>query len=169
MEVAQFGAGDGAAAAAQGADHLLTAPRARAGTLSLEAFVRGLRRPGGAEPGGDAAAAAPYDQLFDRAAAAALRDDCDPPQTLSSLNESVLSLGRSRTGLPYHSHGQSALALLHGRKLWLLHPPGPAPAPVRLPPSAGEHGLGEWAEAVAASGAMVCVQEPGDLLVLPAA
>ena len=44
-----------------------------------------------------------------------------------SLDEHVLSLGRSGSGLPSHSHGESWLELLHGHKLWLLHPPGPLP------------------------------------------
>ena len=113
VEVAQFGPG-----------HAYEAPASSAGTISLRAAAAALRRPGGA------------DQWFDRGvgptlleAATAGGAELPSVNQLSSLqaaaNESVLSLGRSRSGLPFHSHGESWLALLRGQKLWLLLPPGP--------------------------------------------
>ena len=39
----------------------------------------------------------------------------------------MLSLGASRTGLPFHIHGETWLALIHGRKRWFVYPPGASP------------------------------------------
>ena len=39
----------------------------------------------------------------------------------------MLSLGASRTGLPFHIHGETWLALIHGRKRWFVYPPGAYP------------------------------------------
>jgi len=39
----------------------------------------------------------------------------------------MLSLGGSRTGLPFHIHGETWLALIHGRKRWFVYPPGASP------------------------------------------
>ena len=36
----------------------------------------------------------------------------------------MLSLGPSRTGLPFHVHGETWLALVYGQKRWFLYPPG---------------------------------------------
>ena len=102
-----FGAGEGLAAAS-------------AGTLPLREAVAELRRPGG------------VGQLFDRYAGERLLSahggsGVSVFSPALSLDEHVLSLGRSGSGLPSHSHGESWLELLHGHKLWLLHPPGPLP------------------------------------------
>eukprot|EP01038_Epipyxis_sp_PR26KG_P012367 gene12367-16590_t len=35
----------------------------------------------------------------------------------------LLSLGPSRSGLPFHSHGKTWLAVIHGMKWWLVYPP----------------------------------------------
>ena len=43
----------------------------------------------------------------------------------------MLSIGSSRTGLPFHYHGHTWLGLVHGTKLWLMYPPGVSP-PERL-------------------------------------
>lgn len=39
----------------------------------------------------------------------------------------MLSIGDDGAGLSFHSHGDSWLGLVHGRKRWLLYPPGGAP------------------------------------------
>jgi tetratricopeptide (TPR) repeat protein len=39
----------------------------------------------------------------------------------------ILSLGASRTGLPFHSHGATWLGLVHGLKKWYIYPPGTGP------------------------------------------
>lgn len=36
----------------------------------------------------------------------------------------VLSIGASRSGLPFHSHGSTYLGLVHGLKRWFVYPPG---------------------------------------------
>ena len=120
VEVAQFGPG-----------HAYEASASSAGTISLRAAAAALRLPGGA------------DQWFDRGVGPTLLDaataggaELPSVNQLSSLqaaaNESVLSLGRSRSGLPFHSHGESWLALLRGQKLWLLLPPGPLQVRMQL-------------------------------------
>ena len=39
----------------------------------------------------------------------------------------ALSIGASKTGLPFHSHGSSYLSLVHGLKRWFVYPPGASP------------------------------------------
>ena len=39
----------------------------------------------------------------------------------------IFSLGASRTGLPFHSHGPTWLGLVHGLKRWYIYPPGTGP------------------------------------------
>eukprot|EP01031_Cornospumella_fuschlensis_P023149 gene23149-28133_t len=36
----------------------------------------------------------------------------------------MLSIGPSRYGLPFHNHGQTWLAVVHGHKYWFVYPPG---------------------------------------------
>eukprot|EP01034_Spumella_vulgaris_P024386 gene24386-30728_t len=36
----------------------------------------------------------------------------------------MLSLGPSRSGLPFHHHGRTWLAVVHGAKRWFVYPPG---------------------------------------------
>jgi len=36
----------------------------------------------------------------------------------------ILSIGASKSGLPFHSHGRSYLGLVHGLKRWFVFPPG---------------------------------------------
>ena len=36
----------------------------------------------------------------------------------------MLSLGSSRAGLPYHTHGKTWLGLVYGKKRWFIYPPG---------------------------------------------
>ena len=66
-----------------------------------------------------------------------LREDIqDPEFTREWLSEEkekkkdawhMLSLGGSRQGLPYHVHGVTYLSLIHGRKWWMIYPPGAQP------------------------------------------
>lgn len=39
----------------------------------------------------------------------------------------MLSLGPSRAGLPFHIHGETWIAVIHGRKRWFVYPPGISP------------------------------------------
>ena len=39
----------------------------------------------------------------------------------------MLSLGASRSGLPFHVHGETWLGLVFGQKRWFLYPPGYGP------------------------------------------
>jgi hypothetical protein len=115
IEVAQFGPGQGAAG--------------ESGAVDLTQFVEGMRSPW---------SAAALHQLFDRAAGQAVVADYAVLPGMGGLGEVSLSLGASRAGLPMHSHGESYLALVHGRKLWLVLPPsgGAAtdmPTPAKLP------------------------------------
>ncbi|KAJ1397737.1 hypothetical protein B484DRAFT_458639 [Ochromonadaceae sp. CCMP2298] len=36
----------------------------------------------------------------------------------------MLSMGPSKSGLPYHNHGRTWLAVVHGAKQWFVYPPG---------------------------------------------
>ena len=103
-------------------------------------------------------------------------------QQQSKVTWHMLSLGSSRTGLPFHSHGKTWLALLHGSKRWLVYPPGfnaPAEAQARFNPLKPVHA---WLEDVypslrdlpvagsssaAASRPIECIQRPGDIVYLP--
>lgn len=39
----------------------------------------------------------------------------------------ILSIGASKTGLPFHSSGHSYMSLVHGMKRWFIYPPGMGP------------------------------------------
>jgi hypothetical protein len=39
----------------------------------------------------------------------------------------ILSLGQSRTGLPFHTHGDTWLGLVYGKKMWFIYPPWAQP------------------------------------------
>ena len=39
----------------------------------------------------------------------------------------MLSLGASKTGLPFHMHGETWLSLIYGKKRWFIYPPGYSP------------------------------------------
>lgn len=39
----------------------------------------------------------------------------------------MLSLGPSRAGLPFHNHGKTWIAVVHGSKYWFIYPPGTGP------------------------------------------
>jgi hypothetical protein len=55
----------------------------------------------------------------------ALFSDWDNPENeRAGFSWHMLSLGASRTGLPFHEHGETWLALVHGEKRWFVYPPG---------------------------------------------
>jgi len=91
---------------------------------------------------------------------------------------SILSLGASRRGLPWHEHGETWFALLYGEKRWWLAPPGVMFKPPR------ESRDSAWTWFVAANSTSVashddsgsdddeyapkeCVQHAGEVLYLP--
>lgn len=106
----------------------------------------------------------------------------------------MLSLGPSRSGLPFHVHGETWLGLVYGSKRWFIYPPGKGPHHTELE-SAGWHpllGVLEWFQNILprlteisnnkkthgietaheknfGSGSLLqCVQAPGDVVYLPA-
>lgn len=62
-----------------------------------------------------------------------LKDDYKVPTIFRSFNShesmrretswSMLSLGASGAGLPFHSHGETWLGVAYGAKRWALYPP----------------------------------------------
>lgn len=72
--------------------------------------------------------------LFHRWAGAGKRSVSVDPRSPLARNPawSMLSLGASRSGLPWHVHGDTWLGLVFGQKRWLLYEPsGEAPLKVR--------------------------------------
>lgn len=53
------------------------------------------------------------------------KDDAGVAQSGNTWH--IFSLGASRTGLPFHSHGPTWLGLVHGLKKWYIYPPGTGP------------------------------------------
>eukprot|EP00596_Hydrurales_sp_CCMP1899_P009883 CAMPEP_0119053198 /NCGR_PEP_ID=MMETSP1177-20130426/74273_1 /TAXON_ID=2985 /ORGANISM="Ochromonas sp, Strain CCMP1899" /LENGTH=588 /DNA_ID=CAMNT_0007033081 /DNA_START=406 /DNA_END=2172 /DNA_ORIENTATION=- len=45
------------------------------------------------------------------------------------LTRHFLSLGSSKAGLPFHTHGSTWLGLVYGMKRWFIYPPGASPPP----------------------------------------
>ena len=83
--------------------------------------------------------------------------------------ELLLSVGPNGQGLPRHSHGAAWLAAIVGAKFWVLHPPGSGWA--ALPLSAEQ-----WLRRLATGSgppdsvperAEWCVQQPGEVLIVP--
>eukprot|EP00929_Paragymnodinium_shiwhaense_P003995 TRINITY_DN104703_c0_g1_i1.p1 TRINITY_DN104703_c0_g1~~TRINITY_DN104703_c0_g1_i1.p1 ORF type:complete len:507 (+),score=23.77 TRINITY_DN104703_c0_g1_i1:96-1616(+) len=82
----------------------------------------------------------------------------------------VISLGGQSSGLPWHMHGETWFAPLIGRKRWFLYPPGHATDVVRGSPF---HSTSGWVKntlpnLAPAERPFTCLQEPGELLYLPA-
>eukprot|EP01035_Chromulina_nebulosa_P020454 gene20454-26540_t len=44
--------------------------------------------------------------------------------TLTGHSWYMFSLGQTRTGLPFHIHGQTWIGVVHGNKRWFVYPPG---------------------------------------------
>jgi hypothetical protein len=84
----------------------------------------------------------------------------------------LLSLGGGGGGLPFHSHGDGWLAVVHGAKHWLLYPPGGMPPEAR-PVSQTLLSAAGWARRVlpalpAELRPLQCTQAPGEALFVPA-
>ena len=66
------------------------------------------------------------------------RDEWDVPEFLerrdAPMEQRGMAAGPSRTGFPFHSHGEAWQMQVIGKKLWLLHPPPSGGSP-DLPPS----------------------------------
>ena len=127
-----------------------------------------------------------------------LRNDFEVPEVFSEWTNAqaeaegeswhMLSLGASRTGLPFHSHGSSWLGLVHGRKMWYLYPPGTGPPPPSAQqPSSPLVSVAQWAATTLPSlrslpfapigndsgsddyyRPIECLQAPGDIMYVPA-
>ena len=78
-------------------------------------------------------------------------------------------LGGPRTGAQFHSHGGAWNALAFGRKVWALTPPASNVFSRQQSSEFVSKNLGHTDEAGASSfkGLRLCVQEAGDVLVLP--
>eukprot|EP00929_Paragymnodinium_shiwhaense_P063958 TRINITY_DN32002_c0_g1_i1.p1 TRINITY_DN32002_c0_g1~~TRINITY_DN32002_c0_g1_i1.p1 ORF type:complete len:522 (-),score=47.84 TRINITY_DN32002_c0_g1_i1:519-2084(-) len=94
------------------------------------------------------------DWLADRA------DEADP----------VISLGGKAAGLPWHMHGETWFVPLAGRKRWFLYPPGHATREARGSPFYSTLGWlhNTLPELAAEKRPFTFLQEPGELLYLPA-
>jgi len=126
-----------------------------------------------------------------------LRNDFDVPEVFSRWANPaaeaegsawhILSLGASRTGLPFHTHGESWLGLVHGLKMWYIYPPGTGPPLAVLNSSSPLTSVAEWVSTVlptlrdlpfaSTSGdsgnsdkgyrPIECLQRPGDIMYVP--
>lgn len=106
-----------------------------------------------------------------------VQGDFTPPAVLApgAMDQMLISLGPPRAGLPLHTHGDSWLALTHGSKLWLVFPPqwGASSAAAAYKLLALRPAAAIIAENLLASLAddeqpLICVQQPGEIVYLPA-
>ena len=95
--------------------------------------------------------------------------------TPGGMSQLLLSLGPPRAGLPLHTHGDSWLALTHGTKLWMVFPPSwgakshkAAYELLALRPAADILTAGLLSALPEEERPMMCVQQAGDLVYLPA-
>lgn len=82
----------------------------------------------------------------------------------------VFTLGGDGTGIGFHAHGATLLALMHGYKFWLVAPPGELPTALRDPVHGHGYRLLAKAESLPNRGkphVMRCVQPPGSIIYLP--
>ena len=82
----------------------------------------------------------------------------------------MISLGGSGSGLPWHTHGETWIATVYGRKAWFVYAPGDADSSRRGHPL---HDASMWLEHTfpslsAEDRPMHCVQHPGEVVYLPA-
>lgn len=89
------------------------------------------------------------------------------PAALKPMDRLIASLGPSEQGLPLHSHGGAWQALVHGRKLWVLVPAGPLADRDLLSKSARELLAPPLVGKLKAAKAYICLQEPGEVMVVP--
>ncbi|CAJ1414881.1 unnamed protein product [Effrenium voratum] len=88
---------------------------------------------------------------------------------MSKGQNPVLSLGGPRSGIPWHTHGESSLMCFVGRKRWFVYPPASADAAFRGHPFLGSlnwtrqklPSLKPWQRP------LTFLQQPGDFVYLP--
>lgn len=131
-----------------------------------------------------------------------LRNDFDVPEVFSDWSNMqaeaagtswhMLSLGPSRTGLPFHTHGETWLGLVYGSKMWYFYPPGTGPPPPSVQqPFSPLDSVSHWADVTLPSlrslpfaptprgntslpageefyRPLECLQSPGDIMYVPA-
>lgn len=76
-----------------------------------------------------------------------------------------LLAGGNGTGVAWHYHADSVVALFAGQKRWFLAPPDASPLPRNRNPA----GLAAWVEggATGVAGLLECYQNPGDVMYVP--
>jgi ribosomal protein L16 Arg81 hydroxylase len=82
----------------------------------------------------------------------------------------MISLGGSGSGLPWHTHGETWIATVYGRKAWFVYAPGDAGSRQRGSPL---HDASTWFAHTLptlseAERPYQCVQQPGEVVYLPA-
>ncbi len=102
---------------------------------------------------------------------------CNKETDMSGESWLIFSLGSSRSGLPFHVHGQTWLGLVFGQKRWFLYPPGSGLSP-SMQREMGWHPLMNtitFMDLILSkrSGGdgdspLQCTQLPGDVMYLPA-
>jgi hypothetical protein len=73
---------------------------------------------------GDFSAPAPFQPFSPRSRAAA--EDRDQGLGGGKDTWNMISLGGPGSGLPWHTHGETWIASVYGRKAWFVYPPGAA-------------------------------------------
>ena len=81
----------------------------------------------------------------------------------------IFSMGASRTGLPFHSHGPTWLGLVHGIKRWYIYPPGTGPPPGYYNSTGIVSSVGAWVSDILPSLMDLPVAPMFDLKAPPAA
>lgn len=107
-----------------------------------------------------------------------LSADLGPVPAVSGLSfndeKHVLSIGGRGAGLPPHKHTAAWLGMIVGRKRWVLLPPSALSGDEQLYLSTALQSPARWTEAHRArlrrdAGLLECVQQPGELILVPAA
>ncbi|CAM9697162.1 unnamed protein product [Ascophyllum nodosum] len=151
-------------------------------TVSMKDFLEDLRDGGG---DGMSATAFTFDlEFLERNPV--LKQDFKVPTIFRSFNShdsmrrgtswSILSLGASGAGLPFHNHGETWLGVVYGSKRWALYPPSvsrpyAAEAKAEWHPLEGSlEWLTEVLPALKSAGEvppLECMQNAGDLIYVP--
>merc|ERR1719324_146457 len=85
------------------------------------------------------------------------------PASLKPMDSLIASIGPSEQGLPLHSHGAAWQALVHGKKFWVLLPPMAA----KGLDGSSVTTLLELSKKKSLGRAFFCLQEPGEVVVVP--
>jgi hypothetical protein len=136
--------------------------------LSLRDFTSSLAthdaKASGSGGGGGGGGGGWHTMLFSTA-----RDECwqrlsadyeIPPALTDAVAQPIVSIGGAGGGLAFHQHEENWLALITGRKRWLLAPPNAAP------PATAHRRVAEG-EQPPHPGTIVVDQQPGEILYLP--